>query len=242
MAKRLSATVPSAQEMIVTHRSRHSWLRTLLTVFAIVGAFYTGFVVGTWRQEVDAAALAAMNAVAGGRAEAASVSAVAAAANRDRDVDAGANVILRETIKSLHDDVGRLEEEVEFYKRLMSPNEVRRGLRIENLTLEAAGGPRQYGYDVLLTQVVDRHSFISGEVELQVTGREDGEQQVLSLTELAAIEPYPLKYRFRFFQDLVGVLSLPESFEPETVRVVVKPAGGRSKLLEREFPWQAIDG
>ena len=60
---------------------------------------------------------------------------------------------------------------------------------------------------------------------------------MLPLTELANVDPYPLKYRFRYFQDLSGELALPPDFLPEAVVVTVNRRGNRADNLQRAFDW-----
>ena len=69
---------------------------------------------------------------------------------------------------------------------------------------------------------------------------ENGQQkteQVLSLTDLADVDTYPLKFRFRYFQDLSGLIALPEGFQPERVVVTVVQQGNRANDLQQTFEW-----
>jgi hypothetical protein len=58
---------------------------------------------------------------------------------------------------------------------------------------------------------------------------------VLPLTEIGEDASYPLKFRFRYFQDLTGVISLPRGFEPE--RIVVRAGKRNAQALTRTFDW-----
>ena len=62
-------------------------------------------------------------------------------------------------------------------------------------------------------------------------------KQVLSLTDLAEIETYPLKFRFRYFQDLSGPMAMPLGFQPEKVVVTVVQQGRRGNDLQQTFEW-----
>ena len=72
-------------------------------------------------------------------------------------------------------------------------------------------------------------------MRLDVVGREGGEQVVKSLTDLAPEITYPMKFRFRYFQDLRGHMVLPEGFEAEQVLVTAKQNGQES--MQASFPW-----
>jgi hypothetical protein len=165
-----------------------------------------------------------------------------------REVDGQAAAQLRENIKQLRDEAAGLKEEVTFYKSLMAPSSIERGLQIAEFELLPAEKSNQFTYHILLTQVEARRDWIQGDVRLEVRGRRrpEGspqyEELVLSLTEIADIEPYPLKFRFRYFQDLSGMLTIPTGFLPEAVVVTAVRRGSRSDNLQRAFEWVVRDG
>ncbi len=171
-------------------------------------------------------------------------------ANLSGEVSHQATQELRKTIKTLHDEVAGLKEEVTFYKSLMAPSSVERGLRIQEFEVTQGDQPGEFSYHLLLTQVEARRSWIQGDVRLNVLGKmtlegdeeqQDGRQKddqlVLSLTEIAEIDAYPLKFRFRYFQDLSGVMTLPSGFTPERVVITALRRGGSATKLEQTFDW-----
>lgn len=155
-------------------------------------------------------------------------------------VDAQAARSLRQTITELRGELAKLNDEVAFYRSLMAPASVERGLQVAEFQLAAAKDDNKFTYQILLTQVAERRNWLQGRLTLQVTGQRtdaDGStsQAVLPLTELAEVETYPLSFRFRYFQDLAGILTLPAGFEPRMVTIAATPAGGNS--VERQFAW-----
>ena len=159
-----------------------------------------------------------------------------------REVDAAAVDELRENIKQMRDQRAEVEEEVRFYRGLMAPSEAQRGLRIEKLNLEAGDVPNQVRYRLLLTQIVDDHQWVKGQVQIDLVGQSGDRQQVLPLTELSSIEDYPLKFRFRYFQDLNGTLVIPFGFEPIRMVVTAKADGRKGKRLQKNFLWNVKEG
>jgi hypothetical protein len=155
------------------------------------------------------------------------------------DVDAQTAQELRETIKSLRDDIAALTEEVTFYKSLMAPSSLARGLQIAEFEIQPTTTNDQFTFHLLLTQVESRRDWIQGDLDLLVRG---SDQQVLSLTEIADDDTYPLKFRFRYFQDLSGVITLPEGFEPESVEVTARRRGASTKDLTKSFVWNQAQG
>src|SRR5262245_10073134 len=150
-------------------------------------------------------------------------------------VDAEANEELRRTIKSLRDELADTEEEVRFYRELMAPSESQKGLRIEKLDLSRVD-PERFEYRLMLTQIVDRHEWVKGEVQVTVVGLKEGNEQVLSLTDLSEVDEYPLKFKFRYFQEFTGSVAIPVGFEPARILVTAQ-ASDAERQLQRTFPW-----
>jgi len=163
------------------------------------------------------------------------------------DAELSANVnraaadTLRRDMQKQHREVLRLQEEVVFYKSLMAPGALPKGLQVTELELTRAGDDGVFTYELLLTQVALRRNYISGEVRFDVIGHRQGDDSataddvVLSLTELAPETSYPLKFKFRYFQDLKGRIVLPDDFVPARVLVTANQSG--KDPVQASFPW-----
>ena len=228
--------------------SHHPWRQALITaaVLVLAGA---GSMAGYWLGRSTAgldgtyvASIERLNSANRDRIERLQARLVEADLVGEISHDAARN--LRESIRGLRDEVASLSEEVTFYKSLMAPSSVARGLQIADFELTAMERADQFTFHLLLTQVESRRDWVQGDASLEVHGRMIGGEmptvegeQVLRLTEINDDGPYPLKFRFRYFQDLTGIITLPPGFEPE--RIVVK-AGKRSastEALSRTFDW-----
>jgi hypothetical protein len=149
---------------------------------------------------------------------------------------------LQDTLSGLRKELAALQEEVVFYKSLMTPGGVEPGLQIAEFELVRDGTDSSYRYHILLTQGAARRNWLEGKLELQVRGQRAGadgsiSEEVLPLTVLNEGGVYPLHFRFRYFQDLVGTLSLPEGFLPRTILITAKPGGKGANDVERSFDW-----
>jgi len=152
-------------------------------------------------------------------------------------VDGEANESLRQTIKTLRDELSASQDEVLFYRQLMAPSEAQRGLRIEKLTLTLGANPGEVKYRLLLTQVVERSEWAIGNVSVDIVGTSENEQVVLPLTEVAQVESYPLTFRFRYFQDFTGTLQVPVGLKPDQVVVTAATSGRIPKRVQKTFSW-----
>jgi len=151
-------------------------------------------------------------------------------------VDGGAAQEVQQNVRSLQNEVAALEEEVAFYRSLMAPEELARGLHIEKMVVHETALSRTYGYELVVAQAVARHSWQEGELYVEVHGARDSEREVLALTEIATIPAYPLLYKFRYFQNFSGELTLPSGFVPETV-IVTLDRGGSEELVQESYEW-----
>jgi hypothetical protein len=144
-------------------------------------------------------------------------------------------------------DLGELEgalqasrEEIEFYRGIISPGDVKSGLHIHRFLLENGIADGEYHYELVLTQLKRNERHVSGVVDWRISGQVQGAPAELTLVDVTQPAVKQLKFRFRYFQDLAGSFSLPDGFEPEKVTLHIKPEGeGKPEPLEQVFDWPA---
>lgn len=160
---------------------------------------------------------------------------------RGQAIDKQALNVARDTIAELESSVASLEADLTFYRNIMAPSEASKGLQVDRLTLRDARGEGRYDFKLVLTQVGDNKSYISGVVAVNIIGELEGEQEVIPLRDLSEdVEDLGVRFRFRYFQDVEGVLALPDNFEPYEVQVVAKAEGSKASQAERTFDWQRL--
>jgi hypothetical protein len=153
-------------------------------------------------------------------------------------VDTRANEEVQITIEDLEEKIAGLEEEIRFYKGVMLPNVKEQGLRIERLDLKATGEPSTYSFGLLLTQIVEKHEYVQGDVEIKLFGQKDESEAQLTFQELSGGDTGSIRFRFRYFQNIEGKITVPEGFAPRELVVVAKRSGRNAKQLEKKFGWQ----
>ena len=227
----------SAGELrILAHRPGWRLVRLVAVAVACLTGIAGGYLLGQSKAGIDQRYLDSLEAMSrSNEAQIAELNQQLIDSDLGREVDRDAAQELRASIKSLRDEIAGLQEEVRFYKSLMSPSSLERGLQIAEFEVTPTGVERQYSYHILLTQVESRRDWIQGELQLSVT--DEKREQVLSLTELAELDAYPLKFRFRYFQALSGVLTLPDGFSPHAVMLTALRRGTPNQKQERRFDW-----
>lgn len=156
-------------------------------------------------------------------------------------IDERATEEVRETMESLQGEIAELNEEISFYKGVMLPNVANKGLRIERLDM-TPNTPGRFKYSLLLIQIVDKHNYIQGGVEISLRGREGEQEKRLMLSQLDKEKTDAVKFRFRYFQNINGEMILPEGFQPREVMVVAQSSGRNAQRLEKTFDWPLNGG
>lgn len=157
------------------------------------------------------------------------------------EIDDRANEEVRQTIEALQEQIAQQNEEISFYKGVMLPNVADKGLRIERLDM-SSNVPGRVKYSLLLTQVVDKHDFVQGDVDISVHGKAGEEERSFALGELDEGKGDDVRFRFRYFQNINGEITLPDGFEPREVTIVAQSSGSNGQRLEKSFDWPLQGG
>lgn len=156
---------------------------------------------------------------------------------RARQVESQAYAEVDRELSALQDRILDLDEELAFYKGIVSDGEAGPQVRIQRFAVERDGTARDHRFRLVLTRGIRSDKVVVGSVTLAVDGERDGERLRLSLDELTPFPVGALEYRFKHFQRLEGRLRLPPRFVP--VRVVVRLDGAEDgvKPVRETFPW-----
>ncbi|GAA6151851.1 DUF6776 family protein [Pseudoteredinibacter isoporae] len=155
------------------------------------------------------------------------------------EVDRKAAEDVRGEVIELKAKIAELEENVSFYRGLMSPSANKRGLTIGSLNVIATGTPRHYQYKLVVQQLASNHSHLRGHLSFNVVGREsDGVVRSFALKDLSNdVSGDRIRLGFRYFQNVTGEMVLPEGFVPERIELVAKSTGRDAVEVEKKFGW-----
>ena len=147
------------------------------------------------------------------------------------------------TLADLQAQIQTQEEELVFYRGIVSPQDRVAGLRIQSLEALPGDGVRRYLVRLLLVQAIQHRARVSGAVKLQLEGLQDGQMASFDAATLVAPgETYDMAYEFRYFQGLEAELALPVGFEPQRMTVEILPNEARAEHINQTFEWPAIAG
>jgi hypothetical protein len=156
------------------------------------------------------------------------------------EIDRESIISIRDQIKRFQDERLKMEEELAFLRGIVSTNNKKQGLRVQNFKLEPGLEEGQYIYKFSVSQVINSGIVAKGVIELSVEGLRNGRSTRLRLGQITEDKLDKIKMRFRFFQNVEGKLKLPNDFEPATVEIIVKPTGGKLQPVKESYNWSPI--
>lgn len=156
---------------------------------------------------------------------------------RARQIESKAYTDLDETIKNLQSEILELKEELAFYRGIVSPREASTGLLLQKFSLEQDGSRHRLRYRVVLTQVLGNDRLANGTVELQLEGLQGNKARSLTLGDVTEKSVNELRYRFKYFQKLEGVITLPEKFSLLRATLRILPQGSERNSIEKTIDW-----
>lgn len=160
-----------------------------------------------------------------------------------QEIDQETYTLVEQNLDELQAQIQAQEEELAFYRGIISPEDGAAGLRVQSLELRRTDAARGYLLHLVLVQAITHDRRVSGTVSFDIAGSLDGEEVQLSLDDLVVEESGgALAYAFRYFQDLQRQLVLPDGFEPDEVLMRIRPREPSGQATEQSFEWSAIAG
>ena len=237
---------PVPEYVVVRHRPGYRLHQALILLLISVVAAVAGYAAGVARGSLHFSGLQASNeeleeALATLQSRYRDTRQQLANLERGRGIDQQALNEARRTIVELETRISSLQSDLTFYKNIMAPSEVSKGLQVDSLVLSPERSPGSWKFRLVLTQVGNNKNYISGVVAVNVIGMRDEEKEVIALRDLSPdIADLGIRFRFRFFQNVEGTLTLPDGFEPLEVQVVARAQGRKSSQAERTFDWDEL--
>ena len=221
---------------VVHRKPMHIFKKVLVAIALMAVSLTVGLVVGQWsgKEAVlqNGALLQRLNALEGLQQ---SLERELAASKLAADVQEQAAQELQQRLTQLLGEKVELENAVSFYRDLMEVGAKREGLRVASFTVLATNTPQIFQFSILVTQIAEKRKYVAGDIQLKVIGILQGGRQEVIFDAKNAVVGFPLKLRFKYFQDLVGQIRLPSDFIPERVSISVQQNG--KKTAGADFEW-----
>lgn len=157
------------------------------------------------------------------------------------EVDRLAAEVVRQDVLTYRQEAADLQRDVEFYRGLMAPDELQRGLRLHSFEIAPAALAGQYTFRAVMTNIGGNGNVVKGGLQIAMAVTVEGQLKELLLSELPDYQGVmPIKLRFRFFQNIEGAFKLPANYQPVSITVSsdIKDAAGET--FQASYNWAEL--
>jgi hypothetical protein len=158
---------------------------------------------------------------------------------READVIRKANRLMREQESERQAELSRLQSEIDFFRRLAGTGGTQEGLDVYLAQLFPTESGRVYRFILTLTQNIRRASIVTGKTRMDIEGILNDRPVTLYWSQVSDGQTPEPTFRFKYFQQLEGYLTLPEDFSP-TRLLVTLDAKGQRKPVTRNYDWNEL--
>jgi len=154
-------------------------------------------------------------------------------------VDNLSNQELVNSVKGMQQTQKELEEELIFYRKIMAPEMEKEGLAIDSLKISKTDKSNEYHFKTSLIQAGKQTQFIKGRVSLKLIGVLNGVDKEYAFRELGTFNAKHFQFQFRYFQNIEGIISLPDGFKAQKVSAIAQTSGLRkNQKVDKQINWQ----
>lgn len=215
--------------------------RWLVSVFLLVSAFFGGIVIGKyyWEEMGRRTGLGRdvlMRQLAGAKSIIDQLKRENAVYENASLVDQLAVQNTLEDLKKLQEKLSVMEKELEFYRRIVAPENHDYELRIQDLRLFQ--GQR---LALTLSRKIGRLSSLKASAQIQFTGRLNGKRKVLDFQEVDQAGRKKLEFSFRYFQTETANVKFPDKFELQKVTVTAVSLAKNKQKISKSWRVDELD-
>ncbi|HIF86379.1 MAG TPA: hypothetical protein EYQ30_06080 [Gammaproteobacteria bacterium] len=162
--------------------------------------------------------------------------------DRSSMVDQRATAEVQATIRNLREQLAQLQQDVVFYRQVVSSDTVDTGLIVGQMNIYGTSDPGRFRYKLVMRQQdADGDSYLRGHVNVNLVGRRGDEQMIFALRDISdEQDQLDIRLGFKYFQTIEGELALPAGFEPERIQIVAVATEPVGKSIDQYFSWMVL--
>jgi len=158
---------------------------------------------------------------------------------READVLRQANNLLRQNESERQAELGQLQSELDFYRRLAGTGGAQSGLDIYRVEVIPTDSGRVFQFILTLTQNIRRAAIITGRARVDIEGTMEDRPVTLYWSQVSDGETPEPTFRFKYFQQLERLITLPEGFEANQLTVRLR-SGSLRTPVEQSMEWASL--
>ena len=237
------------QMVVVPYRPRRRALLIIVLAFVVGGSVVSGFLYGYYQS------LRAQDAVqderdklktelSALRSQNTDLNRQVAILDRSSVMDRRATAEVQTTIRSLRQQLVQLQQDVVFYRQVVSDETADTGLIVGQMDIYGTSDPARFRYKLVMRQQdADGDSYLRGHVNVNLVGRLGDEQVIFALRDISdEQDQLDIRLRFKYFQNIEGELALPAGFQPERIQIAAVATEPVEKRLDQYFSWVVMGG
>lgn len=152
-------------------------------------------------------------------------------------IDRTAYSQIESELAELQARISEQQEDIEFYAGIVNEGG-EPGVRVQEFRVLPGRSDQEYELQIVLAQAFRSERQVSGSLQLQLQGMRRSKAAELTLADVRPPESPPLRYAFRYFQDLRLSVALPPEFSPEGVRLRLQPDNAAAETVDEFFVWR----
>ncbi len=156
---------------------------------------------------------------------------------RTSQIDREAIFQIRAEVKERQSERLKLQEELIFLRGVVSSGAKKGGLNLQDFHLQNIENSGIFRYRFTVTQVLKNIGVVTGRIWISLDGKQADEQLSLPLKQITEEKTESIKMRFKHFQDVEGVIRLPQGFHPSGFVIEVKSTNEKLSSVSQRFDW-----
>jgi len=230
--------------IVVPHRPARRFLTTIVLLVVVATTAAGGFLYGYYKtlqtqQTAQASSQELTDQLVAVQLENSELERQIAILDRSGVMDKRATEEVQSTNSELRDRVAQLEQDIVYYRQVVSEETADTGLIISQLDIDAMIEPNRFRYKLVLRQQdADGDTFLTGHVNVNLIGSQGEEQVILPLRDLSEEQDQlDIRLRFKYFQNIEGQLALPVGFVADRVQIAAVSVEPVEKSVNQDFSW-----
>jgi hypothetical protein len=152
-------------------------------------------------------------------------------------MDAAALEQTRQHMLDMQRQIYRREQELKLYREMLQDNGKTIGLKVSDILIVRVGD-RQFQYDWVVQQKSVEAKALRVNAKIWVIGNQDNKLITLSLDEIdAEVDDLPIQLKMKYFSINRGIMTLPEGFSPQQIRVTLRYPWTEKPQFDKKLPW-----
>ncbi|MBT8140148.1 MAG: hypothetical protein KJP25_10290 [Gammaproteobacteria bacterium] len=154
------------------------------------------------------------------------------------EIDRLAAEEVRRELLTYRQETADLQRDVDFFRGLMAPDELQRGLRLHSFDISYNSQSGRYSYKAVIINAGGKGNVIKGQLKFSLVAAADDGNKEFGLDELPDFQGnMPVKLRFRFFQNIQGSFKLPANYEPVSINASANVRDKAGAYFKASYRW-----